>query len=161
MLKKRIIILLLAGGTAVFLDRITKIWAVNNLKESREVYSYWNDFFRFVYAENTGAFLSMGSGLSDNLRFLALTVLPVLVLGYVLYFILFSKGLSTWQATAFSLILGGGASNIYDRIMDGMVVDFMNMGLFGVRTGIFNVADNAIMIGLFMMIFAMFKQKPD
>jgi signal peptidase II len=158
MLKKRLFILLLAGGSAVLLDRITKIWAVNTLKGAGST-SYWDDFFRLVYAENTGAFLSLGSGLSDHWRTLVLSILPVLVLLYVLYFILFSSNLSTWQATAFSLILGGGASNIVDRVMQGMVVDFMNMGLFGLRTGIFNVADMAIMAGLFMMLFTMFRQR--
>lgn len=158
MLKKRLLILLLAGGSAVALDRVTKIWAVNTLKGEAAT-SYWDDFFRLVYAENTGAFLSLGSGLDDNWRTIVLSVLPVLVLLYVLYFILFSKNLGSWQATAFSLILGGGASNIVDRILEGKVVDFMNMGLFGVRTGIFNVADMAIMAGLFMMIFAMFSKK--
>lgn len=158
MLKKRLLILLLAGGGAVTLDRLTKIWAVDTLKGEPAI-SYWNDFFRLVYAENTGAFLSLGSGLNDNLRTIILSILPVLVLLYVLYFILFSKNLGTWQATAFSLILGGGASNIVDRIFEGRVVDFMNMGLFGLRTGIFNVADMAIMAGLFMMVFAMFRKK--
>lgn len=158
MLKKRLLILFLAGGSAVLLDRITKIWAVNNLKGEPST-SYWDDFFRLVYAENTGAFLSLGSGLDDNWRTILLSILPILVLLYVLYVILFSKHLGSWQATAFSLILGGGASNIVDRIMEGKVVDFMNMGLFGVRTGIFNIADMAIMAGLFMMLFAMFRNK--
>lgn len=150
--------MLLAGGSAVLLDRITKIWAVESLKGEPSI-SYWNDFFRLVYAENTGAFLSLGSGLDDNWRTIILSVLPILVLLYVLYFILFSKNLGAWQATAFSLILGGGISNIIDRIMEGRVVDFMNMGLLGVRTGIFNVADMAIMAGLFMMLYAMFRNK--
>jgi signal peptidase II len=158
MLKKRLLILCLAGGSAVLLDRITKVWAVNSLKGEPST-SYWDDFFRLVYAENTGAFLSLGSGLDDNWRTIILSILPIIVLVYVLYFILFSKNMDTWQAIAFSLILGGGASNIFDRIMQGMVVDFMNMGLFGVRTGIFNVADMAIMAGLFMMLFAMFRNK--
>lgn len=158
MLKKRLLILFLAGGSAILLDRMTKVWAVNSLKGEPST-SYWNDFFRLVYAENTGAFLSLGSGLDDNWRTIILSILPIIVLLYVLYFILFAKNVDTWQATAFSLILGGGASNIVDRIMQGMVVDFMNMGLFGVRTGIFNVADMAIMAGLFMMLFAMFRNK--
>lgn len=158
MLKKRLLILFLAGGSAILLDRMTKVWAVNSLKGEPSI-SYWNDFFRLVYAENTGAFLSLGSGLDDNWRTIILSILPIIVLLYVLYFILFAKNVDTWQATAFSLILGGGASNIVDRIMQGMVVDFMNMGLFGVRTGIFNVADMAIMAGLFMMLFAMFRNK--
>ena len=158
MLKKRLLILLLATGSSVLLDRITKIWAVDTLKGKGST-SYLNDIFRLVYAENTGAFLSLGSGLNDQLRYWILTILPVAVLLYVLYIILFSKGMSNWQVTAFSLILGGGSSNIVDRMLEGKVVDFMNMGLGNVRTGIFNVADMAIMAGLFMMLFSMFRKK--
>jgi signal peptidase II len=158
MLKKRLLILLLAAGSSVLLDRLTKIWAVDSLKGKGST-SYLNDTFRLVYAENTGAFLSLGSGLNDQLRYWILTILPVAVLLYVLYIILFSKGMSTWQVTAFSFILGGGASNIVDRMLEGRVVDFMNMGFGNVRTGIFNVADMAIMAGLFMMLFAMFRKK--
>ena len=158
MLGKRLIILLLAGGSAVLLDRLTKIWAINELK-GQGVSSYLNDMLRLVYAENTGAFLSLGSGMNDNLRYWILTILPILVLLYVLYFILFSKNLDNWQATAFSFILGGGASNIVDRFLEGKVVDFLNMGIGTLRTGIFNVADMAIMAGLFMMLFSMLRKK--
>lgn len=157
MLKKRLLILLLAGGSAVLLDRLTKVWAVESLKGKAST-SYLNDTFRLVYAENTGAFLSLGAGLNDQLRYWVLTILPIAVLAYLLYIILFSKSMNTWQVTAFSLILGGGGSNIVDRMLEGRVVDFMNMGLGGVRTGIFNVADMAIMAGLFMMLFSMFRK---
>jgi len=159
MKQSRVIILLLAAGSAVLLDRITKIWAVNELR-GEGVRSYLNDTIRIVYAENTGAFLSLGSGLSDTIRFIVLTVLPVLVLLYVLYTILFSTQMSRYQAAAFSFIVGGGGSNVYDRILEGKVVDFMNMGLGGLRTGIFNVADMAIMLGLFMMIPLLFRKPP-
>ncbi len=155
MLKKRVLILLLAGGLAVLLDRWTKIWAVNELRGSGS-FEYLGGFLELKYAENTGAFLSLGSGLNDNLRYWILTILPILVLLYVLYFILFNRQIDTWQVTAFSLILGGGASNIVDRFMEGKVVDFLLLRAFGLHTGIFNIADVAIMVGLFMMIVAMF-----
>jgi signal peptidase II len=50
------------------------------------------------------------------------------------------------------LFLAGGASNLLDRIMHGTVVDFMNVGVGSLRTGIFNVADVALMIGVALMI---------
>ena len=46
-----------------------------------------------------------------------------------------------------ALFVAGGASNLVDRIAYGMVIDFMNVGVGPVRTGIFNVADVAIMLG--------------
>ena len=65
---------------------------------------------------------------------------------------------------ALALILSGGIGNLIDRIAySGIVVDFMNMGLPWVsirgwepRTGIFNIADLAIVGGLLLMILAEF-----
>jgi signal peptidase II len=39
-----------------------------------------------------------------------------------------------------------------DRIVHGTVVDFVSVGVGSLRTGIFNVADVAILAGLFMLI---------
>lgn len=160
MWQKRLIVLLIPGLLATVLDRLTKIWAVNTLKE-QPMKSYLNDIFRLVYAENTGAFLSLGSGMNDTLRYWVLAVVPVLVLLYIFFHVLTAKNLHVVQQAAFGFILGGGLSNIYDRIMEGRVVDFMNMGFGTLRTGIFNVADMSIMLGLFLMVPFLFqKQTP-
>lgn len=154
---QRLLTLAVPALLAVALDRVTKNWAVATLK-GQPTRSYWNDFFRFVYAENEGAFLSLGSNLSESIRYWVLAVLPVLVLLYILVYALRSPSLPALQQVAFGLIIGGGLSNIYDRIMDGMVVDFMNIGIGTLRTGIFNCADNAIMFGLFLMLPGLFRR---
>jgi hypothetical protein len=62
---------------------------------------------------------------------------------------LFSKKLDLFQVGSYALIASGGFSNWIDRArFDGVVVDFMNMGLGPVRTGVFNVADIAILVGI-------------
>jgi len=154
---KRLPLIALILLISIAIDRLTKNWAVANLK-GEPAQTYFNDFIRIVYAENTGAFLSLGSGLSDQVRYWVLTILPILVLAYVLYMTLFSAGMDRLQVAAFSFILAGGISNIFDRLMEGMVVDFLNMGFAGLRTGIFNVADMSIMLGLFMMIPQFFRK---
>jgi signal peptidase II len=55
------------------------------------------------------------------------------------------------ELTALTLFLAGGISNLVDRVTHGSVVDFMNVGLGPLRTGIFNVADMAIMTGLVIL----------
>jgi signal peptidase II len=51
------------------------------------------------------------------------------------------------------LVAAGGAGNLVDRIVrDGRVIDFMNLGLGPVRTGIFNMADVQIMAGLALLL---------
>jgi signal peptidase II len=159
MWQRRLTVLLIPGLLATGLDRWSKIWAVNNLRE-QPMRSYLNDMFRLVYAENTGAFLSLGSGMNDTLRYWVLAIVPVLVLLYIFYHVLTTQNLHISQQAAFGFILGGGLSNIFDRVMEGRVVDFMNMGIGSLRTGIFNVADMSIMLGLFMMVPFLFQKQP-
>lgn len=104
--------------------------------------------FTFIYAENRGAFLSWGADLPDSVHFLLLKIAPtILLLGMMLY-VLFGRAVGMVQAIGLSFVLGGGLSNLYDRLLYGRVVDFMNMGIGELRTGIFNVADIAIVIGI-------------
>jgi len=141
-------------------DQITKQVALNELR-GQPTQSFLGDTFRLLFVENDGAFLSLGSGLSDDLRYWILTILPILILGLLLFYTIRSMALDTWQVVAYSFILGGGISNIYDRLLYGKVIDFMNMGIGTLRTGIFNFADVSIMIGLFMLLPYLFKKPPE
>jgi len=157
---KRTLLIILIIGVCVAADQYTKVLARNNLMGSPSV-SYMYDTFRFQYAENKGAFLSFGSTFPKEVNFLVLTVLPTLLLICMLFYILFSKNLSSIETITFAFITGGGLSNIYDRIFNnGSVIDFMNTGIGSLRTGIFNVADLAITGGIITVVFWMFVKKP-
>lgn len=138
-------------------DQQTKQIAKRHLEPNEEV-SYLNNILKLTYVENTGAFLSLGSGFSTKVRYWLLKIFPVILLGGLLVYTLFSANLNTWSIIAFSFILGGGISNIYDRLLYNGVIDFMNLGIGSLRTGIFNFADVSIMIGLFMMLPTLFKK---
>jgi signal peptidase II len=64
-----------------------------------------------------------------------------------------------WHAAAFGLFIAGGASNWFDRWRDGHVVDFLNLGIGWLRTGVFNVADVAIMAGVALYVVAELRAK--
>ena len=58
---------------------------------------------------------------------------------------------SRWSfghAVGIALFFAGGISNWIDRVLRGSVVDFMNVGVGWLRTGIFNFADVAILLGI-------------
>jgi signal peptidase II len=58
-------------------------------------------------------------------------------------------------------LAGGGFGNWMDRVLlGGVVVDFMNVGIGPVRTGIFNVADLAIMAGALFLAWPMKRHAP-
>jgi signal peptidase II len=134
----------------VVIDQLSKLWAWTALKGHGADIYLW-DFFRFEYAENPGAFLSLGAQFSDTARLLIFNVAVAIFLVYVA-FLLVRKKLPFWHLIAFTLLLGGGLGNLIDRVFRRAVIDFMNMGFGSLRTGIFNVADIAIMAGLILMI---------
>ena len=156
---KRISLILLIIATVILIDQYTKIWAVENIKNHPST-EYLNNFFKLVYAENTGAFLGTGSDLSPNISFWVLKILPLLVLLALFAYLLFHKSMPRPITIAFSMVVGGGISNIVDRFLnDGHVVDFMNMGIGSLRTGIFNFADVFITVGIGLLLFAQFFMK--
>lgn len=143
---------IVVSGIAV--DQLTKLWAVSELKYGPQYTFLW-DCVRILYAENRGAFLGLGNGLDPTLRFWIFTALVgAFLLGLLLYLIL-SKSLDGPSLVAFSLIFSGGFSNFIDRALnEGAVVDFLNVGIGSLRTGIFNLADVYIMVGAFIIILA-------
>ena len=140
----------------VLIDQSTKLLAINHLKY-RDAIIFWADLFRLQYAENTGAFLGLGGTLSEPVRFWILTLLNSIVLVSVSVFLMFKKDIPPLVSLSLTMIISGGFGNIIDRIFrDGRVIDFMNIGItfenWQLRTGIFNIADIAIMAGLFLLI---------
>ena len=110
---------------------------------------------RLQYTENPGAFLSLGAELPAGLRFLLGVVLVGATQLALLAFLLRTRTLSTWQRIGFSLFLAGGLGNWLDRLLnEGRVIDFVSLGVGGLHTGIFNVADVAITAGILMVLVA-------
>jgi signal peptidase II len=159
--RSRLLLLILSGGGITLLDRLTKIAASERL-QGTGVHEYLGGCFVMAYSTNTGAFLSLGAGMSPSLRFLAFVVLVGLVLLAVGVVYLLRVRLDRWTSVALALILAGGANNLYDRIVyDGVVVDFLNLGIGSVRTGMFNVADMAITAGVILVaVLGLRKERP-
>ena len=149
---KRMLLIAIILFSCVGCDQITKVTAQKYLASSQPI-SYLGDTFRLQYTENRGAFLSLGAVLPANLRFWLLIVLTGIGVAGMLAFILVKRSLRPSLVIAISLIIGGGVGNLIDRTFNnGAVIDFMNIGVGSLRTGIFNVADVAIMIGMGMLI---------
>lgn len=153
-IKSRLKIIVSTLVISVGLDQYTKYLATEHLMERLGGYSWFGGFFRLIYAENEGAFLSLGSDTSGWIKYIGLYIFPVVLLVGLFWYLLKNQSLSKPQILALSLVLGGGVSNIFDRLMFGKVVDFMIMGFEKLKTGVFNIADMAIMAGLFLLIFS-------
>jgi signal peptidase II len=113
--------------------------------------SYLGGSVRLEYAENTGGFLSLGEGLPSWAR----TALFSIGNGALLIACAVSVFSHRWRRLALlglCLIFAGGVSNLVDRFAHGRVVDFLNVGIGPVRTGIFNIADVAILLGAALVV---------
>lgn len=150
--RKTLLILLILFSVAGC-DRATKILAMDKLSDSPPL-SFLGDAIVLLYAENTGAFLGFGSGFAESVKFLIFILLPILMLCALLAFLFFSNKHSKSQIIGYSLVTGGGHGILYDRIFrSGHVIDFINIGVGPVRTGIFNVADAAILAGFIILLY--------
>jgi signal peptidase II len=146
------------------LDQWTKALAEAHLA-GRGIVRLAGDFIVLVYAQNKGAFLSLGSGLPPFLRGFLLVALPALVLVF-LGWALVEQGLGGsrkasapmggWTGRAAAvLVFSGGAGNLIDRIAYGQVRDFLNFRLGPFRTGIMNMADLYILAALVVVAVAL------
>ncbi len=154
----RLLLLFAVLGLSVGCDQASKQLANATLK-GEPMRSFLGDTFRLTWATNEGAFLSLGANLPDGMRFGILTVAVGLLLLGIVIFTATSGALDSGQVAGYAMIAGGGLSNWVDRARnDGAVVDFMNMGIGRLRTGVFNVADLAILAGIAFLLFAGWKR---
>ena len=69
-------------------------------------------------------------------------------MGVVLYYFQKQEMSVVWHRLSIGLIVGGALGNLFDRIKDGAVVDFISVGWWPA----FNVADSSISVGMFLLI---------
>jgi signal peptidase II len=133
-------------------DRATKSIAREELASSPPI-SLLNDFVRFEYVENSGAFLGFGSNLPGEARFLLLVIFAGATLLATLVYTAGVHRLDLWPLIGLSLLAGGGVGNLIDRIFnDGAVTDFVRLGIGAFRTAVFNMADVAMVVGVGMIL---------
>ena len=147
--RRGVLICLLLTATAGC-DRVTKHYAVTTLAGMPEQ-SFLGDTVRLDYHENPGGFLSAGATWRPETR----TVVFQFLNGVFLIGTLFMAIRFQWSrlaAVGLLLVVAGGMLNLIDRIAVGSVIDFLSVGIGSFRTGIFNIADVAIMAGVALLL---------
>ncbi|MDP9264835.1 MAG: signal peptidase II [Chloroflexota bacterium] len=135
------------------LDRVTKELVSTKLVlgESKEVLG---DVVRISYVRNTGA----AFGLLPE-RTTLLSVLSVLAVVAIVYYYRFILARSPLVAATLGMQLGGALGNLVDRLGQGYVVDFVDVGVGRLRFWAFNVADASIVLGIFAVTFALWREE--
>lgn len=147
--KRAALLCLLLAATAGC-DRVTKHYAVTTLA-GHPGQSYLGNTIRLDYYENAGGFLSAGAALPPATRMVVFQLANgAFLLGTLVLAVRYQW--SRLAGAGLTLFVAGGLSNLIDRVAIGSVIDFMNVGIGSFRTGIFNVADVAIMAGVAMLL---------
>jgi len=156
---RKILLILIILCVCVACDQATKAIAKQHLAGAPTIYALGGTVM-LHYSENVGAFLSLGANLPETARVWIFIVFNSLVLTGTCIFTLTMRTFSVWDVTGGALIVSGGFSNLIDRLFhNGAVVDFLNVGIGKVRTGIFNLADVAIMVRIGLLLIEAWRRE--
>lgn len=142
----------LVGASVLVLDQITKL-AVTAVLAPYEIVEAVPGFFNLVYYRNPGAAFGIlnRSGFSGKLILIGISIGALVLIASMV------RGSKDRLYTyALSLIAGGAAGNLVDRIRQGSVVDFLDFHISGHHWPAFNVADSAITAGVGLALLSFF-----
>jgi signal peptidase II len=146
----------------IIADQVTKAWVVATIPQGTVRYSFLSDFLWICHVRNSAVGFSLGDSLPVIAKQILFIVVPLLLMGVLVVFLIRSKELSTFQRWMLAGIVGGGLGNLVDRIFrPEWVVDFVSVRVYGFlgfeRWPTFNVADASIVVtGILLMIHLLF-----
>lgn len=133
----------------VVLDQATKVWAGAALMPARPVEVL--PFLNLTLMHNTGAAFSFLSDAAGWQRWFFVVVALVVTAVLVLWLRRLGPA-ERWLAGALALVIGGAAGNLWDRVVYGHVVDFIDLHAAGWHWPAFNLADSAITVGVVVIL---------
>ena len=141
------IVFLTLAGFVLVVDQLTKAWLVANVAPGGML-QIVGDNVRLVFTQNSGALFGL---FRDNAVVFGIASIAVigLIVGYHA-----RAGRSLYFSIALGLLLGGALGNVSDRLRLGYVVDFVDIGIGGLRWYTFNAADAAISVAIVMLVVA-------
>jgi len=135
----------------LLLDRLAK-WAIASNIALHDSVVVIPGFFRLTHVQNTGAAFGLFAESSAQWKVAVLVIFSILAL-VVVSALLWKNGHALSTTTiGLSLILGGAMGNLWDRMVSGHVVDFLDFYVGSYHWPAFNVADSAIVIGAILLV---------
>ena len=133
----------------VIADQVSKLIVISKTKSVEVIKS----FFYLTYTNNNGAAFSILTG-----KRILLIIVTFIVIGILVYYIRKTEIKENINKIALSLVIGGSIGNLIDRIVRGVVVDFLDFKILGYNYPIFNLADTFIVLGVFLLLIGMFRK---
>ncbi len=131
-------------------DQFSKLFIVKNLYVGERINIL--PFFNLVHVRNKGITFGL---LSGSLQPIVLVILSLVIVAFLINYAHKNKNYRPFL----SLIIGGAIGNIIDRIVYGSVVDFLDFHLGRHHWPAFNIADSAIVIGVFILFFISYSEE--
>ena len=150
--KKNFFINFILVLTIFGLDRISKIYVIDQSKKSLSNNLFLSDYLNISLMWNEGIAFGLFA-FDESFFYNFITILIIMVIIIVFFMILKNKG---YKKYSLILILGGALGNLYDRIFFGAVPDFIDFHIGDFHWFVFNVADIFISIGVIIMILSEF-----
>lgn len=113
-------------------------------------------FFNLLYVHNYGAAFSFLSDQAGWQRWF-FTAIAFVVTGLLAFWMRRLPASDKWNNIAYALIIGGAVGNVFDRVVHGFVVDYLDFYWGNYHWPAFNLADSAICIGAAMIILDSFR----
>ncbi len=146
-MKNRYAVLLIISFFIFILDQVTKILIIGNLRFLQVINIVPS--FNVVYYRNTGSAFGMFKDLG-NIFFIVISFAAIVVILAVMY-------REKEEGYGFSLILGGAAGNLMDRLTHGYVIDFLEFYAGRHYWPAFNIADTSLTIGIILLLIGSFR----
>ena len=146
----------------ILADQYVKALIVKIKPETGLVKDVFDNGFLWIYhARNKAIAFNLGERLPETIKPIAFIIVPILVLGFLLWYYIKSDEFNCVQRWAAAGIIGGGIGNIIDRIFrpDG-VVDFVSVNIYGLfgwdRWPTFNIADSSVVVCCILLFITIF-----
>ena len=146
---------------AVFLfDQLTKRIVSEGMVQHESIEVIPN-LLNFTFINNRGAVFGLGSNVSSPYLSWLLSLLSILSLIVILVYFLRVSAANPKLYAGLALVLGGALGNLFDRLRNGFVVDFIDLHWFNYHWPYFNVADSSICIGVgLLLLFMSIRSEP-
>lgn len=155
MLQPKYLILVAVAGLVVAVDQLTKLY-IHTHFELSEFVPVIPNYFNITYVRNTGAAFGFLRDAHETFRSLFFLSMPPLAMITILAIMRGVQNNDRVQILALSAIFGGAIGNYLDRLRFGFVVDFLDFHWQNKYSyPAFNVADSAIVCGVFVLLFLM------
>jgi signal peptidase II len=140
------------------LDQLSK-WYITSTMSLHASYPVIDGFFNITYVRNPGAAFGFLANAAPVFRSVFLITVSAAAIVMILYYIARNRSDGILLTGTLSLITGGAAGNLIDRVLFGNVIDFLDVYIGSYHWPAFNVADSAISIGAVLLVVEMFKKK--